>query len=194
MTATSDTEAFFQRKEIHRTTRHLVEQASALAETFSELNSGDELFHEPPEARFGPRPKTFDPLIEIRSNLSFRSSSFRHALRLGVASAIGGLLAASEHLVRGYWIPMTVVIVLKPNFGGTLQRSVQRITGTVLGALRGSAAGAGFAGTVGTLGGFASPGFCYVCSEEFQLHSVCPLTHSDRLVDARYCASDYRHR
>jgi uncharacterized membrane protein YccC len=138
MTATSDTKAFFQRKEIHRTTRHMVEQASALAETFSELNSGDELFHEPPEARFGPRPKTFDPLIEIRSNLSFRSSSFRHALRLGVASAIGGLLAASEHLVRGYWIPMTVVIVLKPNFGGTLQRSVQRITGTVLGALVGA--------------------------------------------------------
>lgn len=30
---------------------------------------------------------------------------------------------------------MTVMIVLKPNFGGTLQRAVQRITGTVLGAL-----------------------------------------------------------
>ncbi len=30
---------------------------------------------------------------------------------------------------------MTVVIVLKPNFGGTLQRAVQRMTGTVLGAL-----------------------------------------------------------
>ena len=30
---------------------------------------------------------------------------------------------------------MTVVIVLKPNFGGTWQRAVQRITGTVLGAL-----------------------------------------------------------
>ena len=52
-----------------------------------------------------------------------------------MASAVGGLLAAAEHLVRGYWIPMTVVIVLKPNFGGTLQRSVQRITGTILGAL-----------------------------------------------------------
>jgi uncharacterized membrane protein YccC len=138
MTATPENEAFFQRKEIHRTTRHLVEQASALAETFAELKSGDEPFREPPEARFGPRPKTFNPLIEIRNNLSFRSSSFRHALRLGVASAIGGVLAASEHLVRGYWIPMTVVIVLKPNFGGTLQRSVQRITGTVLGALLGA--------------------------------------------------------
>jgi uncharacterized membrane protein YccC len=125
----------FQRKEIHRTTKHLIEQASALATIVSELNSGEQFYQEPPEARFGPRPKTFDPLVEIRNNLSFRSNSFRHALRLGAATVIGGLLAAAEHLIRGYWIPMTVVIVLKPNFGGTLQRSVQRITGTVLGAL-----------------------------------------------------------
>ncbi len=125
----------FQLKEILRTTKHLIEQASALAEIASELKSGQKKFPEPPEARFGPRPQTFDPLGEIRNNLSFHSSSFRHALRLGVASAIGGVLAASEHLTRGYWIPMTVVIVLKPNFGGTLQRSVQRITGTILGAL-----------------------------------------------------------
>jgi uncharacterized membrane protein YccC len=125
----------FQRKEIHRTTKHLIEQAFALAETVSELKSGGAMFREPPEARFGPKPRTFYPLVEIRNNLTFRSSSFRHALRLGVASAIGALLASAEHLVRGYWIPMTVVIVLKPNFGGTLQRCVQRITGTVLGAL-----------------------------------------------------------
>jgi uncharacterized membrane protein YccC len=138
MAAKSQWDALFQRKEIHRTAKHLIEQASALAETFSELNSGHAGYREPPEARFGPRPETFDPLLEIRNNLSFRSSSFRHALRLGAATAIGGLLAASEHLVRGYWIPMTVVIVLKPNFGGTLQRSVQRITGTVLGALLGA--------------------------------------------------------
>ena len=138
LTAKSQQETLFQRKQIYRTTKHLVEQASALAETVSELNSGREGFREPPEARFGPKPKTFDPLVEIRNNISFRSSSFRHALRLGVASAIGALLAADVHLVRGYWIPMTVVIVLKPNFGGTLQRSVQRITGTVLGALLGA--------------------------------------------------------
>jgi uncharacterized membrane protein YccC len=138
ITAKSKREALFQRTEIHRTTKHLIEQARVLAETVSELNAAHQMFREPPEARFGPRPKTYYPLVEIRNNLSFRSSSFRHALRLGAASAIGGLLAAGEHLVRGYWIPMTVVIVLKPNFGGTLQRCVQRITGTILGALIGA--------------------------------------------------------
>jgi uncharacterized membrane protein YccC len=122
-------------KELQRTTKHLVEEATALAETVSELKSGRANVHEPPEAQFGPRPETFDPIGEIRNNLSLRSSSFRHALRLGVATAIAAFAASAIHLVRGYWIPMTVVIVLKPNFGGTLQRAVQRITGTVLGAL-----------------------------------------------------------
>jgi uncharacterized membrane protein YccC len=135
LTAESQKQTLFQRKELERTTRHLVEEASSLAEIVSELKSGHPSFRKPPEALFGPTPKRLDPIAEIRNNLSFRSSSFRHALRLGVSTAIAGLIASAIHLVRGYWIPMTVVIVLKPNFGGTLQRAVQPITGTVLGAL-----------------------------------------------------------
>ncbi len=124
-----------QRRDIYRTTRHLVEQASALAETVGELASRAPSILAPPEARYGQKPKTFDALSEIRNSISFRSSTFRHALRLGLATAIAGVLASLVHIVRGYWIPMTAVIVLKPNFGGTVQRSVQRVTGTVLGAL-----------------------------------------------------------
>jgi uncharacterized membrane protein YccC len=135
LTAEAQKQTLFQRKELQRTTRHLIEEASSLAEIVSELKSGQPSFREPPEARFGPRPKRFDPIAEIGNNLSLRSSSFRYALRLGVTTAIAGLIASAIHLVRGYWIPMTVVIVMKPNFGGTLQRAVQRITGTVLGAL-----------------------------------------------------------
>src|SRR5580704_6958270 len=135
LAAGSQKQTLFHRKELERTTRHLIEQASVLAEIVSELNSGQPNFHEPPEAQFGPRPERFDSIAEIRNNLSLRSSSFRHALRLGVATAIAAVVASGIHVVRGYWIPMTVVIVLKPNFGGTLQRAVQRITGTVLGAL-----------------------------------------------------------
>ena len=63
ITAKSQKDALFQLKEIYRTTKHLIEQACALAETVSELNSGHQRFREPPEARFEPRPKTFDPLV-----------------------------------------------------------------------------------------------------------------------------------
>ena len=123
-------------QELLRTVRHLVTQVATLAEIVDELRSGSPVIREPPEARFGPRHQgRVNPLSEIRNNLTLRSASFRHALRLGVATGLGGLLASVFHLTRGYWIPMTVVLVLKPNFGGTLQRSVQRITGTVCGAL-----------------------------------------------------------
>lgn len=127
--------AAFQRRELARIIKHFVEQLIVLAEIASELRSGQPTHREPPEARFGPRPRTFNPIAEIRNSLSFRSSSFRHALRLGIATTLGALLASVFHTPRGYWIPMTVVLVLKPNFGGTLQRSVQRVTGTLLGAL-----------------------------------------------------------
>ncbi len=117
LAAGSQKQTLFQRKELERSTKHLAEQASALAEIVSELNSGHPSFREPPEARFGPRPQRFDSIAEIRNNLSFRSSSFSHALRLGFATALAALVASAVHVVRGYWIPMTVVIVLKPNFG-----------------------------------------------------------------------------
>jgi len=135
LAAQSRTGTLLQRKDIYRTARHVVEQASALADSVAELKSHTQRFREPPEARFGPAPKTFEPLAEIRNSLSFGSSNFRHALRLGFATAVGGLLASTQHLARGYWIPMTAVIVLKPNFGGTVQRSLQRVTGTILGAM-----------------------------------------------------------
>jgi uncharacterized membrane protein YccC len=125
----------FQRTELEKTLKHLMEQVSVLAQIVSDFNSGHATILEPPEAQYGPRPKTFDPIAEIRNNLTLRSASFRHAVRLGVTTAIAASIASAFHLTRGYWIPMTVVIVLKPNFGGTLQRSVQRISGTVLGAL-----------------------------------------------------------
>jgi uncharacterized membrane protein YccC len=109
---------------------------STLAEIVGELKDGSPIDRQPPEARFAPKHQgRINPLNEIRNNLTFRSTSFRHALRLGIATGLGSLLASVFHLTRGYWIPMTVVLVLKPNFGGTLQRSVQRTTGTICGAL-----------------------------------------------------------
>jgi uncharacterized membrane protein YccC len=69
------------------------------------------------------------------SNLTFRSTGFRHALRLGLIASLATLLASTLHLGRGYWIGLTVLVVLKPNFGGTIQRAVQRVIGTIVGAV-----------------------------------------------------------
>ncbi len=67
------------------------------------------------------------------ANLSFDSTVFRHAVRLAICLAIGDTIGRSISLQRSYWIPMTIAIVLKPDFTGTFSRGVLRIAGTLIG-------------------------------------------------------------
>jgi hypothetical protein len=70
----------------------------------------------------------------LRANLTPRSPSFQHALRLGIALGTGvaayWVLDFSEH---GFWIPLTVLFVLRPEYATTFDRLVLRGTGTVVG-------------------------------------------------------------
>jgi uncharacterized membrane protein YccC len=69
----------------------------------------------------------------IRANLSLQSSALRHALRLAVSVLIGEYAAHAAGGSRSYWLPMTVAIVLKPDFTATYTRGVLRIAGTLAG-------------------------------------------------------------
>jgi uncharacterized membrane protein YccC len=71
----------------------------------------------------------------LRSQLTFRSLAFRHALRLAVAAALGVLLYTALDLPHGFWITLTTVAILKPNYGSTLDMTLQRVGGTSLGAI-----------------------------------------------------------
>lgn len=70
----------------------------------------------------------------IRANLNLVSPSFRHALRFGVAMSVG---VATYHVLdlgeHGYWIPLTVLFVLKPGVEQTHERIAMRAAGTVVG-------------------------------------------------------------
>ncbi len=70
----------------------------------------------------------------LRSNLTMRSLMFRHALRLALADAFGCALFVSFDLKHGIWIPLTTLIVLRPKFGATIQRTMYRTAGTLAGA------------------------------------------------------------
>lgn len=69
----------------------------------------------------------------LRANLSLDSAACRHAIRLAVCVAGGDALARGLHLYRPYWLPMTVSIVLKPDFSATISRGVLRLAGTFVG-------------------------------------------------------------
>ena len=72
-------------------------------------------------------------LATLRANLHLESTAFRHAIRLAVCVAIGDALARGFELERSYWLPMTVAIVLKPDFTATFSRGALRLAGTFAG-------------------------------------------------------------
>ncbi len=73
----------------------------------------------------------------LRANLTPRSAIFRHAMRLGVALAFATAIYRLIPLpiARGYWIPLTVLIVLRIDFASTFTRGLARLLGTILGAV-----------------------------------------------------------
>ena len=71
----------------------------------------------------------------IRDALSLRSLELRHALRVGATAAAAALLGLLLHRARRYWIILTAVLVLQQRAGTTLRRTLERATGTVVGAI-----------------------------------------------------------
>lgn len=70
-------------------------------------------------------------------NLTFSSSTFRHAMRVSIAMLIGYLVAKILDSSHSYWILLTVLVISKPAFSLTKQRNYERLIGTVIGALIG---------------------------------------------------------
>jgi fusaric acid resistance family protein len=70
----------------------------------------------------------------LSANLTLRSTSARHALRFGAALAAGvaayWLLGMKEH---GFWIPLTILFVMRPEEDETFHRLVLRAVGTAIG-------------------------------------------------------------
>ena len=71
----------------------------------------------------------------LRANLSLHSAAFRHALRLAICIGLGVALGRGLGLLRPYWIPMTIAIVLKPDFSTTFSRGALRAAGTYAGLI-----------------------------------------------------------
>jgi uncharacterized membrane protein YccC len=72
-------------------------------------------------------------LATLRANLTFESAAFRHAVRLAVCVTLGDAIGRAVNWQRTYWLPMTVAIVLKPDFSATFSRGVLRVVGTLSG-------------------------------------------------------------
>ncbi len=75
------------------------------------------------------------PFSILRENLSFSSPIFRHSLRLTVTLLIGYIVGQLLPFQNVYWILLTIVVIMRPGYGLTKERSINRIIGTVIGGL-----------------------------------------------------------
>ena len=70
----------------------------------------------------------------LTQNLSLDSTIFRHSLRLTIAIVFGYLLGFLFDIQNTYWILLTIIVIMRPSYGLTKERSKDRIIGTLIGA------------------------------------------------------------
>ena len=90
-----------------------------------------------PAAYPGARPRLADRAAAVRDRAAGRLTR-TFGLRLMACVGVAGLISEVLPLTRSYWVVLTVIIVLKPDFGSVFARAVQRGIGTILGAVLGA--------------------------------------------------------
>lgn len=68
-------------------------------------------------------------------NFSLNSTMFRHSFRLTIAIVFGYLLGFLLEIQNTYWILLTIIVIMRPSYGLTKERSKNRIIGTLIGAI-----------------------------------------------------------
>jgi uncharacterized membrane protein YccC len=91
----------------------------------------------------GPRPEDPDLMgrpaawptrvIEAMHTVVFTSTTWRYGLRLALCIGLAEVLTSVVSLPRSYWVPVTVLFILKPDLGSVFVRAVLRGLGTVVG-------------------------------------------------------------
>ena len=91
-------------------------------------------------AAVGPvRPGPGTRLRQLADRTLASRDSRAFAVRLALCMTAAELARQTLPLERGYWVLLTVALVLKPDFGSVFARAVQRGAGTLVGVLVGSA-------------------------------------------------------
>lgn len=81
-------------------------------------------------------PDTHPPgwrLRALRANFTLQSGTCRYAIRLSIIAVISVLMYRHLSFANAYWIPMTALIIPKPELFLTAERVASRIIGTIVG-------------------------------------------------------------
>lgn len=75
---------------------------------------------------------------QIRAKLpALKTTGLRYAIRVAVAGLLSYSLAVSLSLPQGYWAVITAIVIMQSTVGGSLTAALDRLAGTLLGAVVG---------------------------------------------------------
>jgi hypothetical protein len=87
-------------------------------------------------------------LAAFAANFTLRSENLRHAIRFGLSLALGvAIYRAFDMDDHGFWIPLTILFVMRPDRDETYLRLILRAVGTVLGLIVATAVAEAFGGS-----------------------------------------------
>ena len=104
----------------------------AIERVLNNYRKNDEILSSKEAKRFI-TPQDYD-LKKLIGNFSFNSPIFKHSLRLAVVVMVGFAIGKSFSMQNPYWILLTIIIIMRPSFGLTKSRSINRVVGTLIGA------------------------------------------------------------
>ncbi|MGV8947357.1 MAG: FUSC family membrane protein [Lutibacter sp.] len=104
----------------------------AIERVLNNYRENDKILSSSEASRFiTPQDYDFKKLIE---NFNFNSPIFKHSLRLAIVVLVGFVIGKTFSMQNPYWILLTIIIIMRPSFGLTKSRSINRVVGTLIGA------------------------------------------------------------
>jgi len=135
------------RRQIAALLDQIAEYSSLAAAFTSKLSSGDPIPDVDDKLEIAASPRRATALLSLSVLMRPDSIVLQHALRVGIMTTVAVLVTSLLHLNHGYWVTLTVVVILQPYGSATRQKAFQRVAGTILGGVVAAVLSALFAGS-----------------------------------------------
>lgn len=121
-------------RNLHDFQKQIFQEVEAIGYALANINDTSKVTLKRSEAKQFLTLQEYKPKILLQ-HFALDSVILRHALRLTIAMVFAYVLGNIFEIQNAYWIMLTVLVILRPNYGLTKERAKDRIVGTVIGGV-----------------------------------------------------------
>lgn len=119
-------------RNLHDYQKQILQEVDAIRYAMADIAESSKVNLKRDEAHQFLTLQEYTPQIMLQ-HFSWNSVIFRHALRLSIAVAFAFVIGEVFEIQNAYWIMLTILVILRPNYGLTKERAKDRIIGTIIG-------------------------------------------------------------